>query len=85
MRDARPGLRRARRRDRAESLKKPTWNGEPLKEVYPWGTIRTPTPSANRATATELSAAEQAEIRARTWQYLETFDYKSFLTMAAAA
>ena len=71
--------------ERADTLKKPTWNGEPLKEVYPWGTIRTPTPSANRATAAELTAAEQAEIRARTWQYLETFDYKGFLTTAAAA
>ena len=31
------------------------------------------------------SPAELAEIRARTWQYLETFDYKSFLKAPAAA
>jgi hypothetical protein len=63
----------------ADSLRTPSWNGTPLGEVYPWGTIRTATPEANRATARELSDAERGEIRARTWQYLETFDYKSFV------
>ena len=63
----------------ADSLQGPTWNGEPLQEVYPWGTIRQPTPAANRATAEELSPAERAEIRERTWQYLDVFDYKNFL------
>ncbi|MBN9393535.1 MAG: sulfotransferase [Chloroflexi bacterium] len=63
----------------ADSLKTPTWNAEPLEEIYPWGTIRKASPEANKATAQELSKAEQDEIRARTWQYLETFDYKSFL------
>ncbi|MFN8545014.1 MAG: sulfotransferase [Candidatus Binatia bacterium] len=57
----------------------PSWNGTPLQEVYPWGTIRTATPEANRATALELSEAERAEVRAWTWQYLETFDYKGFV------
>jgi len=64
---------------RAESLKKPTWNGAQLEEVYPWGTIRKATPEANLATANELSREEQAEIRERTWQYLDRFDYASFL------
>jgi hypothetical protein len=63
----------------ADTLRTPTWNGEPLQQVYPWGTIRTPTPAANRATAEELSPAERDEVRARAWQYLESFDYKSFL------
>lgn len=63
----------------ADTLKTPTWNGEPLEEIYPWGTIRKASPAANKATAEELSNEEQDEIRARTWQYLETFDYKSFL------
>jgi hypothetical protein len=63
----------------AETLRQPTWNGTALREVYPWGTIRTPTPEANRATAALLSPAERDEIRARAWQYLETFDYKSFV------
>lgn len=63
----------------ADSLRKPTWNGTELEEVFPWGTIRKATPAANLATARELSQAEQDEIRARTWQYLDVFDYKSIL------
>jgi len=62
----------------AESLRQPTWNGQPLQEVYPWGTIRTATPAANKATAEELSEHERDEIRAAAWQYLEVFDYKNF-------
>lgn len=62
-----------------EALGQASWNAEPLQEVYPWGTIRQATPEANRATAGELSAAEQEEIRQRTWQYLEVFDYCNFL------
>ena len=65
--------------ERADSLAKPTWNGNELKEVFPWGTIRTPTPEANLATAKELSDAQIAEIRQRAHQYLETFDYKNLL------
>lgn len=56
-----------------------TWNGSPLGEVYPWGTIRTPTPEANRATALELSEAERAEVRARASPYLDLLDYGGFL------
>jgi hypothetical protein len=63
----------------ADSLGKPTWNGEPLKEVYPWGTIRTPTPEANLATAKELTSAQIDEVRMRARPYLEFFDYKNFL------
>lgn len=65
--------------ERSASLNAPSWNGTPLEEVYPWGTIRTATPAANRATADELSARERDEVRARAWQYLETFDYKGFV------
>lgn len=63
----------------APALATPTWNGQELAEVYPWGTIRKATPEANRATARELSAQEQAEIRARAWQYLDAFDYGTFV------
>jgi hypothetical protein len=63
----------------SESLAKPTWNSVELEEVYPWGTIRKATPEANRATAAELSAPEREEIAALTAQYLDVFDYKSFL------
>lgn len=61
------------------SLKTPSWNGEPLDEVYPWGTIRKATPEVNKATAAELTKDEQEEIRVRTWQYLEVLDYTSFV------
>lgn len=66
--------------DVADTLRTPTWNGEALQEIYPWGTIRSATPAANRATAQELSAAERDEVRMRTWQYLDVFDYTNFLT-----
>ena len=62
-----------------DSLRRPTWNGTPLEEVYPWGTLRKVTPESNRATAEELSEWERAEIRASTWQYLDVFDYRSFI------
>lgn len=61
------------------TLETPSLNGSPLDQVYPWGTIRTPTPEANRATADELSSQERAEITARAWQYLDVLGYKSFL------
>jgi hypothetical protein len=58
---------------------RPTWNGAPLDEVYPWGTIRTPTPEANRATAHELSQAEAEEIEIRADLALDAFGYRGFL------
>lgn len=61
------------------TLAKPSWNGKVLEQVYPWGTIRTPTPAANRATADELSAAEKEEIRIRTQTLLAPLGYKNFL------
>ena len=64
----------------AESLRRPSWNGTPLDQIYPWGTIRTPTPEANRREAESLSAVEREEIRSRAWRYLEAFDYKSFIS-----
>jgi hypothetical protein len=60
----------------ADTLKRPSWNGVELTEVYPWGTIRRPTPEANRATALELSREEREEIRLRIAPYLDTFDYQ---------
>jgi len=63
----------------ADTLRTPSFNGTPLEEVYPWGTIRRATPDQNRATAAELSPAERDEVRRRAFQYLDTFDYKSFI------
>ena len=65
--------------DTSDTLGRVTWNGEPLSQVFPWGTIRIPTPEANRRTAQELSPQEHAEIRDRAQPYLERFDYKKFL------
>jgi hypothetical protein len=65
--------------DVADSLAAPSWNGVELAEVYPWGTIRRATPEANRATAHELSGDEQGAVREYAWQYLDAFDYRSFL------
>jgi len=65
--------------DRADSLKKPTWNSIELEEVHPWGTIRKATAEANIATARELSVQEREEIRLWAREYLEVFDYKSFI------
>ncbi len=62
-----------------ETLRTPSWNGNALTEVFPWGTIRRATEEANRATAGELSAAERDAVRAAAGPYVETFDYKGFL------
>jgi hypothetical protein len=65
--------------DSAESLGYPSWNGKQLEQVYPWGTIRTATPAANKATAEELTPAERDEIRARTAPFLDRFGYSEFI------
>jgi hypothetical protein len=63
---------------RSPSLAKPTWNGTALPQVYPWGTIRTPTAEANRATAEELTTMERREIECRTRPFLDALGYASF-------
>jgi Sulfotransferase family len=65
--------------DVVDTLGKVTWNGVEMQEVYPWGTIRTPTPEANLATARELTSSQIEEIRQRARPFLESFDYKNFL------
>ncbi len=65
---------------RAEAtLNEPTWNGQALEEVYPWGTIRKATAAANKATAEELSSEEIELVRIWTEQYLDVFDYNGFM------
>ena len=68
----------------SETLARPSWNGEALAEVYPWGTLRAVTPDANRATAAELSGAEVDEIQALAWQYLDDYSYTDFMARATA-
>ena len=62
----------------SKTLEYPSWNGEQLKEVYPWGTVRIPTEEANLKTAKELSAAEIKEIYARTKTYIDIFKLNNF-------
>jgi hypothetical protein len=61
----------------ADTLTTMSWNGSPLPEAYPWGTIRRATPDANLATARELSAAERDEVATRAAHYLDAFDYQT--------
>jgi hypothetical protein len=65
--------------DADDSLAGPSWNGEELTEVYPWGTIRRATPEQNLATAEELTESERDEVAARTFQYLDVLGYEGFL------
>jgi hypothetical protein len=66
---------------KSTTVAKPTWNGRMLNQIHPWGTVRTPTPEANRATAEELTDAEKEEIRIRARPYLEHFDYENYLAL----
>jgi Sulfotransferase family len=66
------------------TLARPSWNGQPLQEVYPWGTLRAVTPEANRATAAELTGDEIAQIGSLAWQYLKELSYDEFMTSVAA-
>ncbi len=61
-----------------DSLSYPSWNGEKLKEVFPWGTIKIPTEEANLKTAKELNKDEIKEIYSRTKMYIDALDYKNF-------
>lgn len=44
----------------------PTFNGQRLEDIQPWGTIRRPTIAAHEATKAELSSDEQARLKALT-------------------
>ena len=66
--------------DVADTLSRPTWNGRPLGEIKPWGTIREPTPAVNLATAQELDERETASVRESAGLYLGAFGYEDFLT-----
>ncbi len=59
----------------SDTLMYPSWNGVKLEEVYPWGTVRTPTTEANIATMNELSAAEKAEVKSLASVMIKQFGY----------
>ncbi|HTA60976.1 MAG TPA: sulfotransferase [Bacteroidia bacterium] len=62
----------------SKTLDYPSWHGEELKEVYPWGTVRIPTEEANLKTAKELSKEEIKEIYLRTKNYIDIFKLNDF-------
>jgi hypothetical protein len=55
----------------------PSFNGVRLEQVYPWGTIRIPTPEANLATAAELSEAQRRELEGETFVMRRLLGYES--------
>ena len=57
----------------------PSFNAVKLEQVYPWGTIRIPTPQANLATANELSAAQKRDMKAETIVMQRLLGYDKFL------
>jgi hypothetical protein len=62
----------------SDACLRPSWNGAPLAEVYPWGTIRVPTPEANRATMNQLAEDEKAQIRSLSIVMQRALGYENF-------
>lgn len=61
----------------SDALLAPSWNGVKMDQVYPWGTIRTPTTEANIATMNELNSHQKAAIKSITSLMLPHFNYES--------
>ena len=62
-----------------ESFLQPSWNGEKMEQVYPWGTVRTPTPEANIATMNELNSNQKNEIASYCSVMIERLGYADFM------
>ncbi len=65
--------------DWSETCLYPSWNGQKLSQVYPWGTVRTPTPEANMATMDELSSEEKCEMASHIGVAGRLMGYDEFL------
>jgi len=76
------GLLKAIGLESSPTLSRPSWNGRVMESVHPLGTIRTPTPEVNHATAQELSREEREEVRVRAGLHLDTWGYGDFLGKA---
>lgn len=63
----------------SDTLLQPSWNGQPMDEVYPWGTIRVPTTEVNAATMNELSADQKTEIKSRCAPMLSLLNYQDLV------
>jgi hypothetical protein len=62
----------------SDTLLYPSFNGKKLDQVYPWGTIRIPTPEVNVATAAELTDAQRSEIKALSVVMQRQLGYENF-------
>jgi len=62
----------------------PSWNGQKLEQVYPWGTIRIPTPAVNVATMNQLSDAEKSHIKSLSIVMQRQLGYEKFWMGEAA-
>ncbi len=56
----------------------PSFNRQRLEQVYPWGTIRTPTPEANVATANELTPSQKKLLQTECKVMLDACGYETF-------
>ena len=63
----------------------PSFNGVELKQVKPWGTIRTATPEENMATANELDAGQKRAVREITAVTHRLMGYDRFLETGQVA
>jgi hypothetical protein len=66
----------------ADTMLSPTWNGQAMKQVYPWGTIRIATPEVNVATMNELTDAEKAEVTRLSIVMQRIIGYEKFQSTA---
>ena len=62
----------------------PSFNSERLVEVFPWGTIKTPTTESNLETLAELSTEEMKEIASLAGVLLPRLKYDDLLSRAHA-
>jgi len=60
------------------TLEYPSWNGQKLENLVPWGTISHPTKKNNMATFQELSKKEYEEIKLRTQTICKLLGYDNF-------
>jgi hypothetical protein len=61
-----------------DALSYPSWNGRKLDDIYPWGTVRFPTKSANVATMNELSTAEKDDVKSLSGVMQRLLGYENF-------
>jgi hypothetical protein len=56
----------------------PSFNRKRLEQVYPWGTIRTPTPQANVATANALTREQKERLLVEASVMISAMGYEEF-------